>query len=94
MENTCAIRSPSLSWSLLPASTMDAAMWRISRAILSGLSTRSTNPVAIAFLGMPSNFALSGDCTMITPFLSLIERIPFVPSEPVPDMITATARFS
>ena len=73
---------------------MDAAMWRISRAMLSGLRTRSTNPVAMALRGIPSNLALSGDCTMITPFLSLIERIPFVPSEPVPDRITATALFS
>ena len=73
---------------------MDAAICRISRAMLSGLRTRSTKPVAIAFLGIPSNLALSGDCTMMTPFLSLMERMPFVPSDPVPDRITATARFS
>ena len=94
IENTCTIRSPSLSCSLLPASTIDAAICLISLAMLSGVRTISTKPVAMAFLGMPSNLALSGDCTMITPFLSLMERIPFVPSDPVPDRITATALFS
>ena len=69
-------------------------MWAISRAIASGACTMSTKPVAIALRGMPSNFALSGDWTMMTPFCSLMERIPFVPSEPVPDKMIATARFS
>ena len=39
-------------------------------------------------------FALSGACAMISPLRSLICRIPLVPSEPVPDRMIATARFS
>ena len=69
-------------------------MCAISFAIASGERIRSTKPVLIAFFGMPSNFAVSGFCTMMTPFCSLMERMPFVPSEPVPDRMTATARFS
>ena len=94
MEKTWLIRSPSVICRRSPASAMDREMCAISRAMLSGLRMRSAKPVEMALRGMPSNFALSGACTMMSPFRSLMERIPFVPSEPVPDRMIATARFS
>ena len=94
IENTCDIRSPSVSCIFPLDRLIEEEMCAISFAIASGPRIRSTNPVAMAFLGMPSNFAVSGFCTMIMPFCSLIDRMPLVPSDPVPDRITATARFS
>ncbi len=40
--------------------------------IISGLATISINPVEIALLGIPSNFALDKSCTIARPPFSLI----------------------
>ena len=44
--------------------------------------------------GIPSYLAVSGTWTKVTPPTALIARRPRVPSEPVPERITPTARSS
>ena len=46
----------------------------------------------MALRGMPSNLAESSACTKTAPAFSLIERRPSVPSEPMPERITAMPR--
>jgi len=53
--------------------------------------TRSTAPVKIAFLGIPSKAASSGSCAMTRPPFSLMAFRPRLPSAPVPERITQMA---
>ena len=46
-------------------------------------------PAEIALLGMPSNFAVSGDCTMLMPPSPLLSFSPSVPLLPVPESTMA-----
>jgi hypothetical protein len=46
----------------------------------------------IALLGMPSNFAVSGDCTRLMPPSALMSLNPSVPLLPVPESTMAIAR--
>ncbi len=63
----------------------------ISRAISSGGSTKSTQPLATALRGMLSCWAVSSWAKVIPPS-ALISSSPSVPSVAVPDRTTPIAR--
>ena len=61
-------------------------------AIFAARSTRSTAPVATALRGMPSYSASLMSCAMTRPPLSFTAFSPRLPSAPVPERTTQTAR--
>ena len=48
-------------------------------------ATTSAMTASMALVGMPLNFAVTGDCTSTIPFFSLMAFSPRVPSEPMPE---------
>ena len=62
------------------------------RAISSGGSTKSTQPLSIALRGMPGTWRSCSSCAKVIPPTALISHRPSVPSEPVPESTTPIAR--
>jgi hypothetical protein len=53
-----------------------------------GARTKSTHPVWMALLGIPKKEAEFSSSAKVTPPASLIARMPFAPSDPLPERIT------
>jgi hypothetical protein len=64
---------------------------RICSGIASAGRMKSASPVEMALRGMPSNLAEVSSCTITMPPHSLTDRMPRIPSLPVPDRMTAMA---
>ena len=58
----------------------------------SGERTKSTSPVATAFFGISSNWAVCGSCAMASPPAPRTALTPRVPSEPAPEKRMQIAR--
>ena len=62
-----------------------------SRTIVSGARTKSTQPLAMAFPGIPGYLALLLSWAKVMPPDALMASNPCVPSVPLPERITPTA---
>ena len=51
-------------------------------------ATISATTASIALRGIPSNLAVSGDCTSTIPYFSLMAFRPRLPSDPMPERMT------